>query len=321
MVRLVDDLLDMSRITQGKLRLHVEPVELRGVVNAAADSARPLLAARRHDFSVALPTDPLWVQADPARLEQVIVNLLNNAAKYTDPGGLVRVTVHREGAQAVVLVRDNGVGIAAEKLDLIFHLFTQVDGSVGRSNGGLGIGLALARTLMELHGGTVGAQSEGPGKGCEFALRLPVLGDGPGRAPRTTLAPGARQGRRLQILVVEDNVDTADSLSLLLRLYGHEVQVARTGPAALELAAGCRPDVVLLDIGLPGMDGYEVACRLRGLAGFARVMLCALTGYSPGEADRQRGQESRFDHFLVKPVDLELFQRVDAAGDGAAAAG
>ncbi len=311
MVRLVDDLLDIARITKGKLRLTKEQVELRGVVNDAAESVRPLMDARKHDFSVSLPTAPIWVEADPVRIEQVVINLLNNAAKYTEAGGLIRMAVSQEGNEAVVRVRDNGVGITAELLPHVFELFTQVDGSLGRSYGGLGIGLALARNLVEMHEGRLQASSAGLGKGCEFTMKLPVLLDPSVPESRTVLEPGQPE-RSLRVLVVEDNVDTADSLSLLLRLYGHDVQVARSGPAALELAAACRPDVVLLDIGLPGMDGYQVAKHLRQLPEFKDVILCALTGYTPSEADRERQQETGFNHYYVKPVDVtklrELFK-------------
>jgi CheY-like chemotaxis protein len=265
MVRLVDDLLDISRITKGKLRLTRERVELRAAMNRAADSARPLLAARRHEFSLLPPTEPLWVEGDPGRLEQVAVNLLDNAAKYTDTGGLVRMTVAREGDEAVVRVLDNGVGIPPDMLPRVFDLFTQVDGSLSRSHGGLGIGLALVRTLVEMHGGRVTAASGGLGKGSEFAVKLPILADGAGRELTTTLEPGERVGRPLLVLVVEDNIDAGDSLSMLLRLHGHEVLVARTGPTALEVAAAFHPSLVLLDIGLPGMDGYEVARRMRAV--------------------------------------------------------
>jgi len=313
MVRLVDDLLDISRITKGKLRLTKENVELRVVVNHAAETARPLMDARKHDFSVAIPTTPLWVAADPVRLEQVIVNLLNNAAKYTDPGGLVRMTIFQDGDEAVIRVRDNGVGIAPELLPHIFELFTQVDGSLGRSYGGLGIGLALARNLVEMHDGRLQASSSGPGKGCEFTIKLPMLSGYSVPEPKTVLTP-VTPARTLHVLIVEDNVDAADSLSMLLRLHGHDVQVARTGPAAVEMATASRPDVVLLDIGLPGMDGYQVAKRLRARPDFKDVILCALTGYTPSEADRQRQQETGFNHYYVKPVDLatlvEMFKGI-----------
>ncbi|MCE9530551.1 MAG: response regulator [Planctomycetes bacterium] len=253
-----------------------------------------------------LPTTPIWVEADPARMEQVVVNLLNNAAKYTDAGGLIRLTVSCEGEEAVIRVRDNGVGISAELLPHVFELFTQIDGSLGRTYGGLGIGLALARNLVEMHEGRLQAASGGLGKGCEFTIKLPLLANSAGRAVKTILEPGRRSGRSLRVLVVEDNVDAADSLSMLLRLYGHDVQVARTGPTALEMASISRPDVVLLDIGLPGMDGYQVAKHLRERPEFKDVVLCALTGYTPSEADRHRQSETGFDHYYVKPVDLEV---------------
>jgi len=314
MVRLVDDLLDINRITKGKLRLTKEQVELRGVVNLAAEAARPFMDANKHEFSVSLPTTPIWVEADSARMEQVVVNLLNNSAKYTDTGGLIRMTVNREGDEAVIRVRDNGIGIAPELLPHVFELFTQVDGSLGRSYGGLGIGLALARNLVELHEGRLQASSAGLGKGCEFTIKLPVLLEPLGQQAKTFLEPGQHTGRSLRVLVVEDNVDAADSLSLLLRLHGHTVQVARTGPTALDLASASRPDVVLLDVGLPGMDGYQVAKRLREWPEFKDVMICALTGYTPSEADRERQQETGFDHYYVKPVNLakllELFKMV-----------
>lgn len=304
MVRLVDDLLDVSRITKGKLRLTKEEVELRVVINNAAESVRPMMEARRHEFSVVLPTEPIWVEADPARMEQVIVNLLNNAAKYTDTGGLIRLSLAQEGTEAVIRVRDNGIGIAADVLPHIFELFTQVDGSLGRSYGGLGIGLALAHNLVEMHDGRLQASSPGVGKGCEFTVKLPMLASPAAPETITVLEPGQPAGAALRILVVEDNVDTADSLSLLLRLYGYEVDVARTGPAAVEIAMSGRPDVVLLDIGLPGMDGYQVAKQLRSTPEFANVVICALTGFTPSEADRQRQQETGFNHHYVKPVEL-----------------
>jgi PAS domain S-box-containing protein len=305
MVRLVDDLLDISRITKGKLRLTKERVELRVVANRAAETTRPLMDARKHDFSVTLPTAPLWIEADPARLEQIIVNLLNNAAKYTDVGGLIRLSVQQEGSEAVIRVRDNGVGISPALLPRIFDLFTQVDDTLGRSQGGLGIGLALVRTLVEMQDGRVQAHSGGLGQGSEFLVKLPVMPDAADRQSMTVLETGEKAGRHLQILVVEDNVDSGDSLKLLLRLHGHEVEVARTGPVALEMASAHRPDLVLLDIGLPGMDGYQVAQRLREKPEFQSVMLCALTGYTPSAADRDRQQHTGFDHHFVKPLRLE----------------
>jgi PAS domain S-box-containing protein len=319
MVRLVDDLLDISRITKGKLRLIKEKVELRVVANAASETVRSLMDARKHNFSTLLPTEPVWVEADPARLEQIVVNLLNNAAKYSDDGGLIRMSVSQEGDEAVIRVRDNGVGIAPEILPRIFDLFTQAEGALSHSHGGLGIGLALVRTLVEMQEGRVQAQSGGLGKGSEFTVKLPVALAPPGQVANTVLEPGVNPRRPLRILVVEDNVDAADSLNLLLRLYGHHVRVARTGPMALEMASASRPDVVLLDIGLPGLDGYQVAQRLREKPEFKTVMLCALTGFTPSPADRQRQQQTGFDHHFVKPVKLEtlleLFKDVEQQHD------
>lgn len=317
MVRLVDDLLDISRITKGKLRLAKEPVELRVVVNHAAEDVRPLMDARRHDFSVSLPLTPVWVMADPPRMEQIVVNLLNNAAKYTDDGGLIRVTVSQQDGEAAIRVRDNGVGVAPETLPHIFELFTQVDGSLGRSYGGLGIGLALARNLVELHDGRLQASSAGLGKGCEFTIKLPLMVEAAEHDEKTFLEPGQPPAQSLHVLVVEDNVDTGDTLRMLLQLHGHQVQLARSGFTALEMAAANRPDVVLLDIGLPGMDGYQVAAHLRERPDFRNVVLCALTGYTPSEADCQRQQETGFNHYYVKPVPLpkllELLKAISPA--------
>lgn len=305
MVRLVDDLLDVSRITKGKLRLQTEPIDLRAVMNRAADSARPLLEARRHEFSLMLPTKPLWVEGDSGRLEQVALNLLNNAAKYTDAGGWVRLNVNREGDDAVFRVSDNGAGIPPEMLPRVFDLFTQVDGSLSRSNGGLGVGLALVRSLVEMHGGRVTASSGGLGKGSEFAVKLPILTRAAGRPMATTLEPGKQSGSPKRVLVVEDNVDSGDSLSLLLRLHGHDVRVARTGTTALEVAATFHPSLALVDIGLPGMDGYEVARRLQENPDLKGMTLCALSGYTPSDADKLRPQEVGFAHHFVKPVEVE----------------
>ncbi len=313
MVRLVDDLLDISRITKGKLRLTKERVELRDIANHAAETVRPLMDGRKHDFSLSLPTAPVWIEGDPARLEQIVGNLLNNAAKYTDVGGLVRMSVRQEGAEASISVRDNGVGIAPGMVQHVFDLFTQLDGSLSRSYGGLGIGLALVRTLVEMQGGKVQVQSRGLDQGAEFTVTFPaaaaLLEDS-----RTVVKSQKPDGLSTKILVVEDNVDAGDSLSLLLRLHGHDVQVARTGPAALTIAAAFLPDVVLLDIGLPGMDGYQVAQHLRERPECQSIMICALTGFTPNDADRERQHQTGFDHYFVKPVEisklLELFGTV-----------
>jgi PAS domain S-box-containing protein len=312
MVRLVDDLLDISRITKGKLRLKKERVELRVIVNQAAEAVRPLLDARRHELSMSLPTKSIWVEADPLRIEQVVVNLLNNAAKYTDPGGLIRLSVNSDGEEAVMKIWDNGLGILPEMLPRIFDLFTQVDGTLSRSHGGLGVGLALVRTLVEMHDGRVRAYSAGLNKGSEFTVILPALASAPEGEKKVVLERSRPTGPRLRVLVVEDNIDAGDSLNLLLRMHGHEVLVARTGPTALEVAPAFQSNVVLLDIGLPGMDGYQVAQRLREKPEFNNVLLCALTGWTPSDADRDRPQQAGFDHHFVKPVDvkklLEMFK-------------
>jgi len=264
MVRLVDDLLDVSRITQGKLRLRKERVEFRTIVNQAVCSARPFIDARHHQLSVSLPTQPLWVVGDPIRLEQVAVNLLNNAAKYTEPCGFIRVHVDREGTEAVLRVRDNGVGIPPAMLLRIFELFTQVDETLSRSHGGLGVGLALVRTLVEMHDGRIQTFSAGLGKGSEFTVKLPALADSADHEAIVATPSGTHDVPNLRVLVVEDSVDSADSLNLLLRLHGHEVLVARDGPLALEMAPRIPTQ--------RGVGGHRVAGhgRLPGRAAFAR---------------------------------------------------
>jgi CheY-like chemotaxis protein len=241
------------------------------------------------------------------------VNLLNNAAKYTDPGGLIRLSVSSMGSEAILKVWDNGLGLPPEMLPRIFDLFTQVDGTLSRSHGGLGVGLALVRTLVEMHNGRVQAYSSGLNKGTEFTVILPALPSAPERETKVVVERARPAGPSMRVLVVEDNVDAGDSLSLLLRLHGHEVLVARTGPSALEVASAFQPHVVLLDIGLPGMDGYQVAQHLREKAEFKDVLLCALTGWTPSDADRDRPHQAGFDHHFVKPVNLKKLLEVFAA--------
>ena len=301
--RLVDDLLDISRITRGKIRLQMQLVELAAVVSAALDANRPLLESRRHTLEVALPKEPVWLEADPFRLSQVLGNLLNNAAKYTEMGGRVWLTVLREGAEAVIRIRDNGAGIPPEMLSTIFEMFTQVDQSLDRSQGGLGIGLTLVKRLVEMHGGSIHAYSEGPGRGSEFVVRLPALPETRSgeSSPEGAAAP-AEEGSRRRLLIVEDNQDAARSLAKLLRMLGHEVQICHDGDAALTVLESYFPDVILLDIGLPGMDGYEVAARIQDTFGERRPMLVALTGYGQ-EDDLRRTKAAGFDHHFVKPLD------------------
>jgi CheY-like chemotaxis protein len=287
------------------LRLNKERVELRVIVNRAAESARPFIDCRKHEFSMSLPTEAIWVEADPTRLEQVVVNLLNNAAKYTDCSGLIRLSVSSASGEAVIKVWDNGLGMPPEMLPHIFDLFTQVDATLSRSHGGLGVGLALVRTLVEMHDGRVQAFSAGLNKGSEFTVILPALAAIPKIETKTAPERARPKGPSARVLVVEDNIDAGDSLSLLLRLHGHEVLVARTGPSALEVASAFQPSVVLCDIGLPGMDGYQVAQRLREKPEFKDVLLCALTGWTPTDADRDRPRPGGFDHHFVKPVDMK----------------
>jgi PAS domain S-box-containing protein len=308
MARLVDDLLDVSRITTGKIELRWEAAEFGTVVERAVEAARPHVDARQHELSLNLHRQSLWLEADAARLEQVVLNLLTNSCKYTEPGGSIQITVGREGNEAVLRVRDNGSGIAPALLPRIFDLFVQADRSLDRSQGGLGIGLTLVRKIVDLHGGSVTAASEGLGKGSEFTLRLPLLGAAQAQAGETADERVQPPVARLRVLVVEDNVDAATSLEMLLRLYGHEVRVENSGPKALEVLAAFRPDVVLLDIGLPGMDGHEVARRLRAQAEWAQLPLVAMSGYSEDEARRQKGYEGVFDRHLVKPADPDSLQ-------------
>jgi len=274
-------------------------------VERAIESARPLIDRRKHELSMSLPAEPIWLQGDPTRLEQVVVNLLNNAAKYTDEGGHIRLTVQQEGGEVVLFVRDTGVGIAPELLPRIFELFTQADRTLDRSQGGLGIGLSLVQKLVELHRGTVAAHSAGLGQGSEFIVRLPALS--PARESIAPIETAKQPAQTSRVLVVDDNMDSADMLVMMLQMFGHEVQAAYSGQTALETAVEYQPDFVLLDIGLPDMNGYEVARRLRQQPQTKDVWLVALTGYGQ-DSDRQRSQEADFDHHLVKPVDPQKLQ-------------
>lgn len=312
---LVDDLLEVSRITSGKVHFRSVPVTFNAIVELAVEAVRPLVEWRCHQIAVTLPPDPLWLVADAARLEQVVVNLLTNAAKYTDEGGHIWLTLDPDGEFAVLRVRDNGVGISAELLPHVFDLFTQEPRSLDRAQGGLGIGLSLVRRLVELHGGTVAATSS-PGLGSEFVIRLPVT-----PAPAAAEPPIARVSKVEQgchVLIVDDSVDTTHSLALLLSSSGHRVRTAHDGPGALEALASEPADVVLMDIGLPGMDGYEVARRIRRQPGGDRVVLVAMTGYGQ-ERDRQLARDAGFDHHLVKPADLDELLRILSAAAGSLA--
>lgn len=315
MTRLLDDLLDVSRIAQGKVVLRKERVNLATVAAQAAQMSEPLLKSRRLQFELIPPREELWLEADPARLVQIIVNLLNNAAKYTDRGGRVWLVVEREEGEAVVRVRDTGTGITPELLPHIFNLFTQAEWPADRAQGGLGIGLSLVRRLVELHDGAIVAESAGPNRGSEFIVRLPALPVAATANPSLAVsAPsGAFPSPPRRILVVDDNLDAAESLALLLRLQGHDVHVAYDGAAALTAAETLAPEAAILDIGLPHMDGYQVAQRMREKATGRRLLLVALTGYGQDE-DRQRSLKAGFNAHLVKPVDLEALNRILARG-------
>ncbi|HWE35285.1 MAG TPA: ATP-binding protein [Isosphaeraceae bacterium] len=319
---MLDDLLDVSRITRGKVRVRPRPIDAVAVVRQAVEVARPLFDEREHALAVSIGPGPLGVEADPIRLEQVLVNLLANAAKYTPPGGNVRLRAGREGDDVAFTVTDDGVGIPAESLPRIFDIFVQGDRSLARSEGGLGLGLAIVKSLVELHGGTVTARSAGPNAGSEFTVRLPALAPAPvlDRWPEAATAPAPAAtpptpegaGLRSRILIIDDNEDLARGLCRLLRLLGHEVEAAHDGPTGLDAARARRPDVVLLDIGLPVMDGYEVARHLRAEPDLAGVRIIAVSGYGQDE-DRRRSKEAGMDHHLTKPVDIKSIMELISA--------
>ncbi len=322
LARLVDDLMDVSRISQGKIELRKEVVDLRHILDRALEPARSLFQERQHRLELSVTSEPIYIEADPTRLEQVLDNLLSNAAKYTEVGGRIWVTIEQVNGEAVVKVRDSGVGIEPEMLSRIFEMFVQAARHGKRANGGLGIGLNLVKRLVELHGGAISAQSEGIGQGSTFEIRLPVLTNvdippiPPQSAAPSTPAPARAEAApapasglpRRRILVVDDNEDAARTLAKLLsRLHGQEVRVAHDGATALETAKAFRPELVLLDIGMPGMDGYEVAKRFRPTPEAQGALLVALTGWGQ-ESDRSRSREAGFDHHLVKPVDPEVIR-------------
>jgi len=306
MVRLVDDLLEVSRITRGKIELRLELVELAGIVRTAVETSQPLISAAGHQLAVSIPAEPLTVSADPVRLSQIISNLLNNAAKYTETGGQIWLTIRGEDDWVVISVRDTGVGIPPEMLPNIFQMFTQVDRHADRAQGGLGIGLTLVKSLTEMHGGEVRAHSAGPGQGSEFVIRLPLVAN-QADTTRASDNPSAAIFSKRRILVVDDNRDAALSMSMLLKLLGSDVRVAFSGADALTAMSEYKPAIVLLDIGMPGMDGYEVARRIRAAPEFQEVTLIALTGWGQ-EEDRRRSQSAGFNHHLTKPADINVLE-------------
>jgi signal transduction histidine kinase/DNA-binding response OmpR family regulator len=315
MVRLIDDLLDVSRISSGKVVLQRTRIDLRAIAELAIEASQPFIAAGHHDLAAELPAGPVWVDGDASRLSQVMINLLNNAAKYTAEGGRLRLGLSSSDTDAIVQVQDNGVGIPPEMLDEVFDMFTQVNRTLDRSQGGLGIGLSLVRRLAELHGGKVTADSEGLGHGSTFTVRIPLMVTAPLPAESHD-APDCEQPKRpsLRVLVVDDIADVADVLKMLLDLEGFETRVAYSGAAALDSARDFKPDVVICDIGLPEMDGHEIARRLRRDPGIAPATLIALTGWG-AEGEVRRTRESGFDFHLVKPVDanalLELLSHME----------
>lgn len=304
LVRLIDDLLDVVRITRGAITLQRERVDMAEVVARAVETSRPLIDARRHELAIVLPERPLMVDGDITRLSQVLGNLLNNAAKYTESDGRIQVRVERDGGEAVIRVQDNGVGIAGAMLPKVFDLFTQVDRPLDHPSGGLGIGLALVRRLVEMHGGSVRAHSRGAGHGTEMVVRLPIGAEDRSLALHATEKEETAMPivRPCRVLVVDDNKDAADLMGLALRLAGHDVRTAYDGHAALELAPVFAPDVLLLDLGMPGLNGFETARHIRRQPWGARLALIAVTGWGQ-EQDRRRTADAGFDAHLTKPVD------------------
>jgi signal transduction histidine kinase/ActR/RegA family two-component response regulator len=314
LVRMVDDLLDVSRVTLGKISLQRRPVDLRDVVERCLSELGMKSLAHSNDLEISSEERTALVMGDPVRLEQVVCNLLQNAIKYTPRGGRLWLSVDTEEAEAVFRVRDTGVGLSPGMLQTIFEPFAQVESSRQRSEGGLGLGLPLVRSLAEMHGGRVEARSDGPGKGSEFIVRFPLLSEdrrkpSSRRTPPTGTIPLSRPAAGLHILVVEDNEDGRESLRELLEIWGHQVSVAGSGPEGVEMAFSVRPEVALVDIGLPGMDGNEVARRIRSLLGGGEISLIAMTGYGQPE-DRRRALQAGFDRYLVKPVDPAVLSQL-----------
>ncbi|MDE1995478.1 MAG: response regulator [Rhizobiaceae bacterium] len=309
LVRLIDDLLDVSRVSQGKIELRKDKIKVEDVIRAAVEASRPLIDSAGHSLAIDIPSAPLWLDADHTRLAQVVANLLNNAAKYTPPGGRIGVSVRTDGNEGVIEVSDTGVGIPREMRSKVFQLFAQVDDHLDRAQGGLGIGLALVQQLVTLHGGTVDAESTGPGQGSLFSVRLPLAS-----APEVATDAGQTSAdtspsHHLRVLVVDDNLDVAQTVGWMLDEIGHDFHLVHDGRAALDAAGEFRPDVVLLDIGLPGMDGYEVCRAFRQDARFKGLPIIAQSGWGQSK-DKTLASEAGFNHHLTKPVALEELQQV-----------
>ena len=310
LVRLVDDLLQVSRITRGLIEVHREPLDLAFVLHSAIDTSKPLMDAAGHHLSVDMPAGPVTLYGDAVRLTQVFANLLTNAAKYTNAGGHIWIRVQKEPGRVIVSVRDDGIGIAADQLSSVFDMFTQIDRSNRRAQGGLGIGLTLVRSLVAMHGGRVEARSQGPGTGSEFVVELPVVGE---RVLKPDESKIAESFPRRRILIVDDNRDAAETLGELLTALGATVRVEHSGGAALAALDAFHPDAVLLDIGMPEMDGYEVARQIRSTAGHRNLLLIALTGWGQ-EHDQQRSLAAGFDHHIVKPPDINKLRSLLKTG-------
>jgi PAS domain S-box-containing protein len=308
LVRLIDDLLDVSRITRGSIELRKERVDLREVVEHALEASLPWIEERRHELRVELPSEPVVLNADPVRLAQVFLNLLKNAASYTDPGGRITLSAERRGCDVDVAVQDTGIGLVPDELRRIFEIFTQSERPAERAPGGLGVGLWIVRRLVELHGGRVEAESAGPREGSTFIVRLPTAEDDSRPIPTSEPTP-AVAGEAARILVIDDNQDAAESLAMLLTIEGHDARVAMDGESGLKLAGELRPEIILLDIGLPGRDGYEIAREIRSLPWGSDVILIAATGWGQSE-DKARARAAGFDFHLTKPVDLDALARI-----------
>ena len=307
LVRLVDDLLDINRISKGKLQLVKTPLELSEAINSAVETSRPLIVEMQQELHIDLPPEPVVVDADLVRLAQALMNLLNNAAKYSPKNTVIDLKVERKDSEALITVRDHGIGIASEQLPRIFDIFSQVDPALDRSRGGLGIGLSLVKSLVELHGGTIEARSEGLGKGSEFTIRLPIA-----KAPsarHSEVAAETPVSTKLRILIVDDNEDSAESLGLMLKLQGNAIQTAYDGEQALAMFRIFKPNVILLDIGMPNLNGYEACRKIREQPGGSDVVIIAQTGWGQ-EVDRQRTKEAGFTHHLVKPLDPNALMKL-----------
>jgi CheY-like chemotaxis protein/anti-sigma regulatory factor (Ser/Thr protein kinase) len=310
LVRLVDDLLDVARITRDKISLHRQPIELASVIDFAVEASRPLIDLRKHQLQLEQATSAIWIHGDLDRLTQVLTNLLNNAAKFTEVGGQICVDVSVEGDSAVIRVRDNGIGIPPSKLESVFQLFTQVNRTLDRAHEGLGIGLTVVKRLIEKHDGTVQAHSGGPGHGSEFVVRLPMIPCPVNeRSVRADEINAAQPQQTCRILVVDDNQDSAQSLAMMLEVMGHETEIAYDAFKAIDLASSYNPELILMDIGLPQMNGYDACRRIRNMDCGKSMSIVALTGWGQVE-DQRRSMEAGFDRHLVKPVDLDALQKL-----------